>query len=154
MPVEKRQRRCVRGAGRERNTERFPESGELVGGAGGKGPVRGDALRVIRENTGRIRGRVGRDLEQQRGRGDALGELEKYCGVKRTGLMTARMKRRDDHVLAGNRRESYGVSRLIGELEIRHRYELAGELAESKVHLVVARIGGARDEMAGIDSEE
>src|SRR5258708_843751 len=154
MPVEKRQRRCVRVPGRQLNTERFPESGELVGGAGGKGPVRGDALRVIRENTGRIRARVGRHLEQQRARGHALGELQKYCGVKRTGLMTARMKRRDDHVLAGNRRESYGVSRLTGELEIRHRYDLADEPAAPTLHPVVARIGGARDEMAGIDSEE
>src|SRR5258708_336477 len=131
MPVEKRQRRCGRVPSCQLNTEWFPESGELVGGAGGKGPVRGNALRVIRENTRRIGARVGRDLEQQRARGHALGELQKYRGVERTGLMTARMKRRDDHVLAGNRRESYRVSRLIGELEIRHRHELAGELAKA-----------------------
>src|SRR5258708_35936848 len=112
MPVEKRQRRCVRVPSRQLNTEWFPESGELVGGAGGKGPVRGNALRVIRENTRRIGARVGRDLEQQRARGHAVGELREYRGVARAGLMTARMQRRDDYALARSGRARYSASGL------------------------------------------
>src|SRR6202022_2324736 len=150
----KRERRGVRVAVRELHAEWPPESCELVRGAGGECPFRADLARVVLHHRRCVGGRVGRYLEEHRAGWKALGELHEERGVQRTGFATGGVEGGDHDVLATNRREVDGKPGLIDKVEFGHRNELAGELAEAEIDLVVACIDRARDEMTGIDSEE
>ena len=68
--------------------------------------------------------------------------------------MAGRVEGGDHDVLSCDRLQAEGASRLVDEGEGRHRNELAGELAEAEVHVVVAGVDGAGDEPSPIDAEQ
>ncbi len=155
MPVEQRERRDVAVARGERDAEGFPELRQLVGCPGGEGPRCVDALRVGREHRWDIRCRIGRHLGNQHvGRQLLLLELLEQRRVERTCLMARGVESRDHDILARDRAVVESTSSLVDEGERRHRPELARQLSETQVDLIVAGVRGSNEETPRFDPEQ
>jgi len=111
-------------------------------------------LLVFFERSRRIHDRVRRYLQELYAARQVLLQLEEERGVKRARLVARRVESGDDEVLARCSAAVEGVAELVLQAEGGHGDELARQLAEAEVHLVVARVGGARDELACVDAEE
>jgi hypothetical protein len=154
VPVDQREGRNVAVTGRQLNTEWFPERGQGRRGGGGERPARADALSVRIEDRGCVGAGIGGDLRQHDARRQLLLQLEEQRRIQRTGLVARRVKGRDDQVAACGGAAVKCVALLVLKAEWRHRHELAGQLAQAKIHLVVAGVCGARQETSPLETEE
>ncbi len=154
VPVDERERRHVAVACRELDAERLPERGQRIGRAGRERPPRADRLRVGVQPGRRVGAWIGRDLDQPHASWQPALQLEEERGVQRARLVARGVKGRDDQVLARGRRVVERLAVLVQQPERRHGDELARELTEAEVQLVVAGVGGAGDEPSALDADE
>ncbi len=67
--------------------------------------------------------------------------------------MAGGVERRDDQVLAGDTTVVQRAAVLVDQREARHGHELARELPQAEVQVVVAGVDGAGDQMAAVDAQ-